>query len=411
MNFSINSFHPIKLFLFSWLAWAISYLLVPFSYTDVEYSGLSIAVLLGLLLSFFMGFYFKGILPSKKKILKEITSQDSSQMRYPSRKALFILCAFGVLGVVLKLYEHLLVNQIFTYSSFFDYKLSRMYNEFNSGMLGVISAILYPFGLAGLIIQITFQVFKKPIQILVIWFCGLYWIIESLLLSSMTSAVIVIGIVFISYVIAGSLQSNKTRVPYSLVFLVGIVIVGYFSYLTFFRVTVEFIGVSLDSRAMETDFEINNVLVFSLINFGHYMVHGVIEWFRLFDHVGLEIHYWGAYEFYPLIKIFTAIGFDIPTFSTLAEVAHKSGVYTTFWGPFILDFGSFSFLAAFFVGLLSAICYSSAKNGSYFGLFIYPIIALQIIVSPIINILSGVVVYYLVAAVLSICFLKLVQQQ
>ena len=410
MNFTIDSFSPVKLLLASWLVWLFSYLIAPFSYKDVEYSGVAIAVLLGLLLSFIVGFYFKDILPIKIKTPKVGKEPGFYRMRYVSRKAVICLFFFGVIGVALKLYEHILVNQIFTFSSFFDYKLSRMYNEFNSGMLGVISAILYPFGLAGLIIQITFQVFKKPIQILVIWFCGLYWIIESLLLSSMTSAVIVIGIVFISYVIAGSLQSNKTRVPYSLVFLVGIVIVGYFSYLTFFRVTVEFIGVSLDSRAMETDFEINNVLVFSLINFGHYMVHGVIEWFRLFDHVGLEIHYWGAYEFYPLIKIFTAIGFDIPTFSTLAEVAHKSGVYTTFWGPFILDFGLFSFLVAFITGTLSATCYCSAKNGSYFGLLIYPVVALQIIVSPIINIFSGVVVYYLVAASAAIFILKLVNR-
>ena len=410
MNFTIDSFSPVKLLLASWLVWLFSYLIAPFSYKDVEYSGVAIAVLLGLLLSFIVGFYFKDILPIKIKTPKVGKEPGFYRMRYVSRKAVICLFFFGVIGVALKLYEHILVNQIFTFSSFFDYKLSRMYNDFNSGMLGVISAILYPFGLVALIIQITFQIFKKPIQILLLWFCGLYWIVDSLLLSSMTSAVIVIGMVFISRVIAGSLQSNKTHLPYWLVFPISVVIVGYFSYLTFFRVTVDFIGVSLESRAMEIDFEINSVLVFSIVNFAHYLIHGVIEWFRLFDHVGLEIHYWGAYEFYPLIKIFTAMGLDVPTFSALAEVAHKTGVYTTFWGPFILDFGVFSFMAAFIAGLLSATCYSSAKKGSYFGLLIYPIVALQLIVSPIINIFSGVVVYYLVAALVSIPILKLVKK-
>lgn len=384
--------------------------MVPFTYGEVEYSASAIAVLLGLLFSFLLGFVFKSILPIKKNTPKKRKVEEFSVVQTLNKKSVYFLFILGAIGVSIKIYEHLWIGQIFSYSSFFEYKLTRMYSELNSGMLGVASAILYPFGLVVLIIQITYNLFTTRLEVFLIWFFGLYWIIEAVLLSAMTSAVIVIAVTFISCIIASSLKGNKTRVSYWVLLLAGAFILSYFSYLTFFRITPDAIGASLQNRAIDLKFEVNNVLLFSVVNFGHYIVHGVVEWFRLYDHLGLENHYFGMYEFYPLVKIFSALGFDIPAFYDLASVAHKTGVYTTFWGPFILDFGMFSFLVAFFVGLLSATCYSSAKKGSYFGLLIYPIVALQLIVSPIINIFSGVVVYYLVAALVSIPILKLVKK-
>lgn len=410
LNFSIASLSPVKLLVVSWLAWLLIFLLVPFTYGEVEYTAPAIAVLLGLIFSFLAGFIFKRVLPVKKNMPVKNKIEGFLLDQTFNKKPVYLFFFLGAVGVSLKVYEHLWVGQIFSYSSFFEYKLSRMYNELNSGMLGVASAILYPFGLVVLILQIIFNLFTKRLEIFIIWFCGLYWLIEAILLSSMTSGVIVIVVVFISRIIAASLKGNKTHVSYWLVFFAGVFFVAYFSYLTFFRITPDTIGISLQSKAIEMDFVVNNVLAFSIVNFGHYIVHGVVEWFRLYAHTGLENYYWGAYEFYPLIKIFTAMGFEVPTFSTLAGVAHKTGIYTTFWGPFILDFGAFSFFVAFAAGLLSAFCFSSVKRGSYFGLLFYPIVALQIVVSPFINIFSGVVVYYLVAASAAISILKLVKK-
>ena len=323
LNFSIASLSPVKLLVVSWLAWLLIFLLVPFTYGEVEYTAPAIAVLLGLIFSFLAGFIFKRVLPVKKNMPVKNKIEGFLLDQTFNKKPVYLFFFLGAVGVSLKVYEHLWVGQIFSYSSFFEYKLSRMYNELNSGMLGVASAILYPFGLVVLILQIIFNLFTKRLEIFIIWFCGLYWLIEAILLSSMTSGVIVIVVVFISRIIAASLKGNKTHVSYWLVFFAGVFFVAYFSYLTFFRITPDTIGISLQSKAIEMDFVVNNVLAFSIVNFGHYIVHGVVEWFRLYAHTGLENYYWGAYEFYPLIKIFTAMGFEVPTFSTLAGVAHK----------------------------------------------------------------------------------------
>ncbi len=123
--------------------------------------------------------------------------------------------------------------------------------------------------------------------------------------------------------------------------------------------------------------------------------------------MGLSNYYLGIYEFYPIVKILSVLGLSIPSFIELADVAHKTGVYTTFWGSFILDFGVFSFFAAFVLGVMSMALYYGLLRGSFVCYLIYPIFAAQLIFSSVMNILSGVVVYYLVAILVSVALLNL----
>ena len=137
------------------------------------------------------------------------------------------------------------------------------------------------------------------------------------------------------------------REPIKLFVILFIGTLSYFAYLTYFRINENFIAISLEARGLDPYFDVKSVFLFSMLSFSHYLVHGVVEWFRLFEHIGLSSYYMGAYEFYPLVKFWSLLGVSVPSFMELASVAHKTGVYTTFWGPFIMGFGALSFFMSF----------------------------------------------------------------
>jgi len=315
----------------------------------------------------------------------------------------YLILIVGCFGVLLKIYEHFILHGLLSQPSFFAYKLSRVQNQLNSGLVGVISALTYPFGLVALMLNIKFQYLTGFLKKTAIWIVGCFWFFDALFLSSMTTIVYLLAFIFFTFVLNGSIYKNRLiRIPASRIFIGISVAVIYFVYLTSFRVDLDFIMIALDTRAMTPSFEIDSVLLFSLINFLHYLVHGVVEWFRLFEHVGLSNYYLGVYEFYPVVKIFSILGLSIPSFMELAQVAHKTGVYTTFWGGFILDFGIFSFFVSFVLGIISMGLYRGAQFGSFTCYLLYPVFAAQIVFSSVMNILSGVVVYYLVSILISI---------
>jgi hypothetical protein len=391
---------------FVWTLWFVGFFLMPAKYGDVEYTVAGITTLLLLTILFVLGVYFLKFLP-----LKNVAQASKPNIHSSSTAVLNILFVIGVLGVVLKFYEHVILHSALSYSSFFDYKMSRMYNELNSGVVGVLSALMYPFGLVVLILQINGKFFKNRIKVLVIWLIGFYWFFDAIIMSSMTAIVYVFSMVFLSVIVANNMRDKQTYVSFLKILILAVLTVSYFVYLTFFRVDEDFIQVSLEARALFPSFDVDSVFLFSILNFLHYLVHGVVEWFRLFNHVGLSNYYLGMYEFYPFVKMFAFLGLDVPTFTELASVAHKTGVYTTFWGPFILDFGVLSFCMAFFLGLISGYLHKGLYSANYFSVLIYPVVAIQIIFSPIINIFSGVIVYYLLSAIISILLIKILSRR
>ncbi|TBR37482.1 hypothetical protein CBF23_014595 [Marinomonas agarivorans] len=318
----------------------------------------------------------------------------------------YIILVAGCFGVLLKMYEHFILHGLLSQPSFFAYKLSRMQNQLNSGLIGVLSALTYPFGLVALMLNIKFQYLTGVVKKTAIWLIGCFWFFDAVFLSSLTTIMYLFAFLFITIILNNALNRDQFTHISWLKLLIGLmVVISYFIYLTFFRVDLDFIPIALEARALIPNFDIDSVFVFAIINFLHYLVHGVVEWFRLFNHVGLDVHYLGAYQFYPIVKIFSVFGLNIPSFLELAAVAHKTGVYTTFFGGFILDFGYYSFLAAFVLGVLSMSLYNGLFNASFVSYLVYPILAAQLLFSSIMNIFSGVVVYYLVSVLLSVVLL------
>lgn len=387
---------------FSWGLWLILFFLMPVSYGDVEYSVTAILTLSGLLFCFALGVLFFAMLPKQQPAGIVRMSIEADIYKF----VFYLIFAAGCFGVLLKMYEHFILHGLLSQPSFFAYKLSRMQNQLNSGLIGVLSALTYPFGLVALMLNIKFQYLTGFFKKTVIWSVGCFWFFDAVFLSSLTTIIYLFVFLFITVVLNNSLYKTKnTYIPWLRLLLGLVITISYFIYLTFFRVDLDFIPIALEARALIPSFNIDSVLLFSVVNFLHYIVHGVVEWFRLFNHVGLEVHYLGSYQFYPIVKILSILGFNIPSFLELADVAHKTGVYTTFWGAFILDFGYYSFLAAFILGVVSMSLYNGLFNSSFISYLVYPVLAAQLIFSSIMNIFSGVVVYYLVAIFLSMILL------
>src|SRR5690606_6109845 len=138
-----------------------------------------------------------------------------------------------------------------------------------------------------------------------------------------------------------------------------------------------------------------------LLNFIHYQVHGFFEFSRLYTHLESSTgYYYGKFELYPFLKVFNLFGIDTGlNFQEMSQVLKKQGVYTTFWGPFYIDFGVWGFLIIFFVGRWVGKLSRKYYSFNFMSKLLYPFILTVIFTGPILNTFTGSFLYNIIAII------------
>ena len=134
----------------------------------------------------------------------------------------------------------------------------------------------------------------------------------------------------------------------------------------------------------------NPYYLMSMYSLNHYMTHGVMEYIKLVNHVEKPFgSFYGQYQFNVYFKALRLLGFPIKSFEELNKKLDRTGVYTTFWGVFYLDFGVLGAFLLIILGYGIKKCYNKALNGNIICILIYSYVAVVILGSFFINLLSG----------------------
>ena len=406
---------PAKLYLFIMLLWLTFFLTSPIYY-EIEFTVYNLVVFLLIQTLLLSGFYVGQQFSNKKNIVNSF-----QQLHIVLNKNILPLILFvGILGFFLKLYVLFFIKGVpLTINPLIiRYALLNEIGAGQGGGLSVLAGLFFPFCL--LYIPIYFALEDKSRRsklgfVVII----LVLLIEAGLNGGGTS--ITITFLFFVFSTKGGTLSNLAKLS----LVLGIVLVVFIcSYFWLERLDSMFGGVQYYLKEFNnnwiakysTDFVnhyepssfISNVYyIYSWLSY--YFTHGYIEFFHLLNNFDTTNHSFGIYQSYLFFKLFSIIGFDVPSPQQLSELNIVQGHYQTFWGMAYIDFGYFFLIEVFVVGFLSSYLYVAKLRGTFSGVIFYPYIQTQIIYSFLSNPLNGQVTYIIFSGLLLLLVLKIVK--
>ena len=414
----IKNIAPHKLLLLSILLWVLFYISIPTTYINISPSFLPILLLVGYIIAFLFGML---IIKGNKELVKiRINQRD----RLIANSSIII----GTAGTILKFYQRFIQQGYLFTSDYTKLRMELMSGELNSGSLGLVTALLAPFGLLSFLMILYYRKQYSKWLFLYSFLIGLYPVFESLFTQGRVIIVMVMAMIltvllfqinnfsttfketikitifkYRLFSLPKKLASKKVIIPS--------LILGFL----FFTFSVKVVKARLDlfnyknvipiwerqqEMRLDDDFK-NKVLLSDDMNLEiakyslqHYFAHGVFEYIRLVNHVKRpQGTYYGEYEFNPYFKALRLFGVKQKSFIELNEIVYKKNVYTTFWGPFYLDFGVFGIFIAFVFGAILKFIYIKARNGHLPYILFYSYFSFVILGSMFLNLMIGSSIY------------------
>jgi hypothetical protein len=393
-----------------------------------------------LLLILYIGSFYFGMLlirGEKELVIKKSTSRD----KYIIYIALFL----GTIGTVLKFYQRFIQQGYLYATDYTKLRIELMEGELNSGFLGLITALITPFGLISFLMILYFrkQFSKKLFFYSTI--LALYPIFESYFTQGRIIIVIVVSMIMITlafnvihfttflnkkinitlysfklFSFPKRLLQKKIVIPS---IIIGVLFLSFsikvvkdrldlFNYRNVFVIWEKQQQVKIDDAFKKEVLESGQVNIeVAKYSIKHYFVHGVFEYSRLVNHVDRPFGtYYGQYIFNPYFKFFKLFGVKSKSFNELNEIAHKKNVYTTFWGPVYLDFGVFGILIAMLFGAFIKYTYIKARQGHLAYVLFYSYFAFIVLGSMFINLMIGSSIYIFNALLLILFLYKVIPE-
>lgn len=432
----MGAINPFKLLIISIAIWIFFYIQIDVDYIYEGSAFFPILTLLGYIVIFVIGIY-----SLKKENVLNLKTTSSKKIK----QIVFLFFVVGTIGVFFKMYSGFFNSGIYLAEDVFEKRLENMTKELTGGISGIIGSILFPFSFVALLITIyNYKLFSR-MSIFFIAFFGLYPFVETFFMGGRTTiALLGTTLIFIMYASFNKNSTFKlTRININNGYLFSfpsflrkkrIVIPLVAVVLIFISYSVRVVNQRLDRFSygdrtfkiweqkdyqwVEFNDEIKKeyftgtkkekALIIGLHSIKHYFVHGVFEYIRLVNDLDSTLgYYYGQYQFNVFFKFFKALGVPLKSLEELDSVVNRQAVYTTFWGPFYIDFGVFGLIVMFFWGRFVKRIYVYAVRRETQYVIFYGYISTIIITSTFINFLQGSSSYYLFAFFVTLLAFKL----
>lgn len=429
--------HPLRLIVFSFLLWLVAYLLIPATY-EVNNSFYPITVLA--LYNLFLVFGFYSV--KKRHTPAENFNLHTGRLSSIERTIIVFMLFFGVFGALLKLYQLFVLQKIHLVNAY-QLRESLIYSaEFNSGFLGIIIALTFPFTLISFFSIFYYQkFFSRGMLILSGSFASIY-LLSSFLNESRLPIALAMFMFFVVWVFYqkdyGKFLLNATQIKIGkynffeiprfffrknviIIIILFVTLISFSTNVMLNRLNhynyrdVLTVWEGYHGSVMDDDFKkrINSLpkaeknLEVSKYSLYHYFAHGTIEFQRLVNHVDDKNGiFYGRYELDVYVKLFRFMGLDTLTKQEMDDVLYKKGYYTTFWGPFYLDFGLWGLIICFFLGRYIYKVFLNALDGKLTAILMYAYIAVNLVASFHVTFFGSAYIYVFNAIVVFWLLLK-----
>lgn len=418
---------PEKVLLFGWLNWLFFWLISPYIYQDLGNFLFASLTLILFNISFVLGI---------KSVPFKISNHERIETLQIKSKLFFISVILSIFGFILNVFSKLSVIGSINMDNLASNKAQILESgELTGGILSVISGITHPFSLIVFIITLYNRNNLSRAKFFFFIGIGTVNVIFLILMGSRTLLFFHLFIMFfvvrITYKQTVSDRFIKIQnafqfikkiklkriflILFSLILLVRLYASIQKDGMNYNGENISFFEYwSVNQKWKYNEHHPINILItnpeenINYLSFIHYQVHGVYEYSRNITKLDRpEGMYYGIYELFPIYKMLGIFGLnENKNFTQINEPIDRVGVYTTFWGPFYYDFGLFGVILIFFIGRLVASIRNKFYSYSKFHQLLYPVVLTTIFVSPVINTVNGIFLYYYISIFLSMFFIN-----
>lgn len=339
-------------------------------------------------------------------------SRESDDVKKVLRRGVHVFSLVGIAGGALRLADLFVIKRYLDFESTTEFRIRYsevdLYQEGAAALLSIASALLLPFCVSAVLAAIYVGLNQLPThQKILTGLAGSMYLLYYVLRGARLPQLVLLSLAGLAYALRSGDHSYR-RLMSSRALAIGLIAGAAFLYYvaTVFSNRIEVQGLTVVS-AVDYMRRVHNVeasgylttlasgkgltasAAYLVISLFHYIQHGIVELSQLISWMdGNNIAPVGIREFYPVYKAAEVAGIGDASVGTLANYVHKPGVYTTFFGPLLVDFREFSVPFMVAVGYLSQWGWSQLQRGGAEGLLIYPYIATVIAFTPIVNLIE-----------------------
>ena len=412
---------PANLLFTSFIIWIVCFIFSPYNYNFQESSFNAV-----IFISFSFLCFIIGAITIKND---DISSGELNNFSNSSINSIFYFSIItGFIGGLLRIYQRIFTESVLMYDNFTEYRFASADAYYENSLIDVFASIMYPFGIVSLLLYIYYN---KQINVnkYIVWFVAATYPLESIFLGGRLNLIFFATLIFFAFQVnnflnKGSLMSFQIKklIPLFLVLIIFLmysanIVTARFDQMGFsFESYIFYLEVVRDVEIENSYFSFlvdNNFSSFSFFTFAiaeivHYFHAGVIEFIKLYHFNDGDYVYWmGAHQFSIYLKFFSILGFEnLPSYLDTLESYHQAGQYTSFVGSALIDFGEYTPIYMFILGILSGGIYNSTLKGELAGIMIFPFVATVVVYSPMINFLMNAPLYILNALILVIIISK-----
>jgi len=356
---------PERVLFYGWMVWLSFLIISPYDYYNLGNFVYSIVTLFLFNISLVLGMKSNRFALKRTKLKPIVFNSNIS-------KLLIMTTILSIVGSILYIYTKLEIIGSINFSSLASNKIEIFKaGEQANSLLKALSVFLHPFSIVSFILLIYFRNNFSRTKFLIILSLSLITVFFQLILGSRTLLFFYFFLGLIVMVISPkshlrhnlvsfTFKSLFSKISKRVIILCFLALIGVFKIFTWIQDdrlesmggdNVSFFNYWAEGQQWNynSDHPINFLMTehpsyySGGLNFIHYQVHGVYEYSRNISHLGNpEGTYYGAYELYPIIKLLNFIGFESKLSDIeMNKVVLRHGVYSTFWGPFYIDFGLF----------------------------------------------------------------------
>jgi hypothetical protein len=400
-------------------------LVLPINGYTMEQSVEAYFVLFG-----FVGAFVGGTLIWRKRpLVKSLPVEGITG----SRRAFTILLIVAAVGLALRFYDLLAVKNFASYASASEFRNASLEEGPHApGILSALSIALFPVALVTFVLSLYLHRSLAPWQRLAAWGCvlafGGYSVIQGGRSLVLSAAIMIAAVVLLRGLVDPTKRIESGRL---LAFGVGLLLaacafIGYSAQVLQSR--LESMGVSdpmpyLDIIERDRGFYIQepfrsmlasdnaaisqSVMTVSWITY--YVNHGFFDFSELYESERGRQPSGGVLQFAPLIRVLNGFGVDTPSVDETAKRFPKEGLFYTFFGSVLIDYGVIGGLVyCFMLGAFVQLLWIKARAGSLFSMLLYPFFVSVILHLPIADMVSGANgVFIIFATCLSYCLVRL----
>ncbi len=405
----IKVFHPLIMLVVGHLFYLGLFIIAPIK---IEYIPSTASILIYLIALFFLCL---GLINGTKFKLYKYLRYN---IEYNSKKLNFWLLFVALVimfGILFRLYDRFYLRGLNLLMS--SYERKELIEETNTSIFSILSSFIFPAGIFYYIILRLFKIRSKKLNL----FGIILFIYPSfdVLLTGNRGVMIISLSIYIYYLFCfGEINKNKLK----LIYIAAIGIISFVFSLYIFIDRISSYGFTpkysannsaysytlkpnkIANDLMENQNDFISTTVFACTNFSQYYLHGFFEWSYLFDHYSNYNHTYGALTFYIVAK-FMSIVLDKNIVPDPQSTLPRFGVYTTFLGPYFIDFGIFVIAIMFLTGLIINIVWKRLIQYKILYFPIYCFLCTFLFFYPVVNFVQSALGLYLIFSFIFLYYL------